>query len=221
MNSGLPTSVGRSSPVNRMEAVQHLNYAPKPTAAQRFWRRIYRLVLAAALLAVALTWGPGLLRRGEELYWLQKCLTFQQPAAHAVFEMNRFNVLHSEICLPRNRFMGAPITPDYTIFLHGMHRPDGAYRLVLLSFTWQPQLALTALQYLEWTVSLSPKLSNWNYITAQTFSGRLNSHWKFFAGQPDPNNASHFTFDYELDGTRHSCDAWLKNDGQLIVSQRP
>jgi hypothetical protein len=209
-----------------MDAVNPLNYAPRPRAAQRFWRWAYRLIFFAAIVIAAIEWGPGLWSHAQSIYWEQKCLNFMQPPDHVVFEMNRGNILHSELCVPAIRFMGTRViaarVPDSTIFLHEMGRPDGTRCILLLGLFPGPNaLEQFGLQYMEWTVSLSPRYSNWNFVMAQTTMGSAFSHWKFFAGQPDVNNPSHFSFDYEMDGTRHTYDAWLKNDGQLIVSQRP
>jgi hypothetical protein len=110
-----------------------------------------------------------------------------------------------------------------TIFLHEMRRPDGTRCLVLLTFplNFLYEVGGFRIQYLEWNISPWPRMTNWNYLTVTRGSGSVVNHWKFFAGQPDANNPSHFTFDFELDGTRRTCDAWLNNDGQLIVSRRP
>jgi hypothetical protein len=210
-----------------MDAVNPLNYAPRPRAAQRFWRWVYRLVFVGAIGIAAIQWGSGLWQHVESLYWEQKCLHFLQPPSHIVFEMNRANVWHSEVCMPRNRFMGlgknAKMLSDGTIFLHEMRRPDGTR--CLLSLTFSPMFLYEAgrfrLQFLEWRVALWPQMTNWNYLTVTTGTGIAVNHWKFYAGQPDANNPSHFTFDYDADGTRHTCDGWLNNEGNLIVSQRP
>jgi hypothetical protein len=150
--------------------------------------------------------------------------------------MNRGNILHSEVCVPRIRFEG--IDPSWvslaegTIFLHEMRRPNGSRCLLSLRVSvfqgsrFPPpivgfDLGVFDLQCLQWDASLWAPLSKWDRITVGGCPGRALSHWKFFAGQPDPNNPSHLTFDIELDGVRHTCDGWLDNDGKLVVSQRP
>ena len=210
-----------------MDAVNPLNYAPRPRVAQRFWRWVYRLIFVAAIVVAAFQWGSGLWRDVQSIYWEQKCLHFTQPPNHVVLELNQLSVIHSEVCLSRNRFMGfgknANTVSDGTIFLHEMRRPDGTRCLVSLTFPLNFLYAVGGfrLQYLEWNVSLWPQMTKWNYLTVTTGSGTQVNHWKFFAGQPDANNPSHFTFEFELNGTRRTCDAWLNNDGQLIVSRRP
>jgi hypothetical protein len=39
---------------------------------------------------------------------------------------------------------------------------------------------------------------------------------RFFAGQPDPVDASHFTIGYEMAGARGSVDGWLDADGRRV-----
>jgi hypothetical protein len=209
-----------------MDAVKPLNYAPKPPAARRVWRWVYRLIFAVATIVAAVVWGPGIWRRAASIYWEQKCLAFLEPPSHVVLDTNpSANVFHSEVCIPRSRFEESGSSPpnpsDCTIFLHEMRRPDGRRCLMLLTYLGGAPVGPVQLefQYAEWNVSLSPQLTYWNIVYVPT--DRQFAHLTFFAGQPDTNNPSHFTFDFNLDGMRHTCDAWLDNDGKLIVSQRP
>jgi hypothetical protein len=210
-----------------MDAVNPLNYAPKPRAAQRAWRWVYRLIFLAAITIAALQWGANLLTHLNTIYWEHECLQYLQPPNHVVFEFLRSNIVHEENCIPKNRFMGAGklsnTMSDGEIFLHQMCRPDGSRYLVSLSLSpaYPNGIEKWRFQALQWTVSFSPQLISWQNPSFVTDPVTSPSHWKFFAGQPDPNNLSHFTFDYDLDGTRNICDAWLNNDGQLIISRRP
>jgi hypothetical protein len=209
-----------------MDAPNQLNYDPKPPAFHRARRRILRIIAALLIIAVALFWiitGSSALRRA---YYLHQCLNFQQPPTHIVWETNRGTILHQEINATLNIFTTGPIKKVYgaPVFLHELYRPDGSRRLVSLEFEpWRPgdSPGQFRLLYQSWNVSVTPKATEWNLIAISTSSGTPLSHWKFFAGQTDPANPSHFTFDYELDGTRHTCDAWLHNDGKLLLSQRP
>lgn len=56
------------------------------------------------------------------------------------------------------------------------------------------------------------------------FSGNFTSvkcDGRFFAGQPDPNDESHFTIDYEVDGIRNTIDGWLLDDDTVKLEPRP
>jgi hypothetical protein len=44
---------------------------------------------------------------------------------------------------------------------------------------------------------------------------RPQNRWRFYTGQPDPADASHFTFDYDLDGRRGTIHGRLKDDGSV------
>ena len=43
---------------------------------------------------------------------------------------------------------------------------------------------------------------------------------RFFAGQPDPQDASHFTVDYEIFGVKNTVDGWLTDDDFLRIVPR-
>jgi hypothetical protein len=208
-----------------MEAAKPLNYAPKPSATRRTQRWALRVLAIFLVLAVATLWIRSGWSTLREIYWERACLRFLQPPGHIVFEINRGTVLHDEICVPESKFLSARVQMRTgSIFLHELRRPDGTRRLVLVNFEpWWPTDAngVFRVMYLSWEVSVVPKPSDWSYIVVPAGSGTQLTHWKFFAGQPDPADLSHFTFEYEVDGTRHTCDAWLKNDGKLVISQRP
>jgi hypothetical protein len=38
---------------------------------------------------------------------------------------------------------------------------------------------------------------------------------RIYAGQPDPDDPSHFTFEYENRGVRKTVDGWLREDDPL------
>jgi hypothetical protein len=44
---------------------------------------------------------------------------------------------------------------------------------------------------------------------------------RIYAGQPDPNDPSHFTFDYEQWGQRDTVDGWLEADDSVTLKPRP
>ena len=43
---------------------------------------------------------------------------------------------------------------------------------------------------------------------------------RLFAGQPDANDASHFTIDYALGDQKGVIDGWLKDDGSVLLEKR-
>src|SRR5476649_2337170 len=69
-----------------MDSVKHLNYAPKPAAAEKYLRRAYRLVIVAGLAAAIFLWAPGVIRWATVLYWQHRCLKYNGPENHRVYE---------------------------------------------------------------------------------------------------------------------------------------
>src|ERR1700683_5574846 len=194
-----------------MDAVKPLNYARKPPASARIAGWLYRLTFAGAAVAMIIFWGPGLWRWTNFLYWQHRCLIFAEPPAHVVLETNNFNIVQSELCPPLNsmqRYLDDRSADDGTIFLHEMQTPAGDKRLVLLSISSFTQLAYDAnllrFQYREWSTSLRPLLLKSDESTIEGLESPFVSfrHWKFFAGQFDPADPSHFSFEFELDGNR-------------------
>ena len=53
-----------------------------------------------------------------------------------------------------------------------------------------------------------------------TLTIQYRKQLRVFAGQPDPADASHFTFDYVLDGTPGTIDGWLKPDNSVRLVPR-
>jgi hypothetical protein len=203
-----------------MDAVHPLNYASAPSAAHRYLRQTYRFVLLAALFTAAILWAPGIWRWADYLHWQQRCLSYQRPASHVVYEWNAGTTTQYESATfgPLGRF-------DTPIFLHHMRRPDG--RDCMIYYGLQPDRSHPAFPFVFAFTSYD-QWGRGEYRASQelqypAFPVALpeQSHWKFFAGQPDANDPSHFTFDFVLDGQRHTCDAWLNNSGNLIVSPRP
>jgi hypothetical protein len=43
---------------------------------------------------------------------------------------------------------------------------------------------------------------------------------RLFAGQPDPNDASHFTIDYAVGDANGLIDGWVKEDGSVVLERR-
>ena len=61
------------------------------------------------------------------------------------------------------------------------------------------------------------KNENWENGTVDVRPAGL---FRFYAGQVDPKDPSHFTIDYALDGQRNTIDGYLKSGDQLLVVPR-
>jgi hypothetical protein len=203
-----------------MEAAKPLNYAPKSSAPRKFLRRSYILISVIGIVAVAIFIGPRTWYHIRTSYWLQRCLDYEVPSNTVVLELNNRKIIQSNVPEPQRELqLGYSVG---TIFLHKMIAPHGSGILIELALQpsgWYPPNAIYCLVTHPCDLNGNLLLSKWDFPAFPQISD--DHHWKFFAGQPDPANPSHFTFDYELDGNHHTCDAWLKNEGNLVISQRP
>jgi hypothetical protein len=203
-----------------MDAAKPLNYDPKPRALARTWRRVYGVVLILGIVAAAFCWGPATWNRTNSFIGQYQAAHYLRPPSHIAYEETPKGVISAD------RSFGS-LTG--LVFLDGLRRPDGIRRLVRVDVDDRrpgihplpPELLDYGLTY---TVAPLFEWRNNGYALVQRSqweTGVSERSCKFFAGQPDPANLSHFTFDFEADGTHHTCDAWLDNDDKLLISQRP
>jgi hypothetical protein len=130
---------------------------------------------------------------------------------------------------------GGVMRSEGTVFLHERRTPAGERRLVgvdLLPFGLPIGLNLTD--------PVEGRLEPWGRVftdgsflrpPVEAFSPKQNPYrsWsligppdrlRVFAGQPDPNDPSHFTIDYEVHGVRHTLDGWLRDDDTVVIEPR-
>jgi hypothetical protein len=208
-----------------MDAAKPLNYAPKPPASQHWVRMIYGSLFCVALIIAGVFFGPTIWGDTTLIFVEHQCLTHALPPDHVVFEIGSGKIIHAEVPAAESKLLGVSTNLVATIYVHRMQLPNGKPVFVDLFAgplnNWRPQSTHHFAQLCSerWNIAIHFTILSMNYPDFPTFSD--DHHWKFFAGQPDPNNPSHFTFDYDVDGNRHACDAWLDNNGKLLISQRP
>jgi hypothetical protein len=210
-----------------MDSPPTLHYAPDPAPTVRWRRRGIRVILLGGFLAILWFWGGAAWKWVNFLYWEHRCLNYSLPADHIVFQTHAFQVLRAEKPRPWAKLEGdgsLVVWGEAIIFVHEMRQPDGARVLVALGTHHGVQdLGVHGfwLSSIELTIDGILKPPQWEWRNAEFPVFTEENDWKFFAGQPDPVNPSHFTFDFEHNGQRHTADAWLDNAGKLLVSVRP
>jgi hypothetical protein len=200
-----------------------LEYAPlAPWHRRRGARRA--MILATLLLAGLSAWrfAPGAWRHAQLLYWQDKCMNYTAPADQVVFsatdgsklvpeEWTRFY----ELLSPPGQFsMG-------TVFLHERIAPNGNRRLVGVDVS---SMADSSLQF----TFLYPRA----FVPGTAFSAPANcSHvsggWihffesdKYYAGQVDDSDKSHFTLRLLRGQSETIIDGWLKDDDLVLLEAR-
>ena len=203
-----------------MEELKSLNYQPADaTRRHRNNRRAAIAMIVTAVVGSAIIWGPPGFHWVEFLYWQRRGLNYSQPPSHVVYEFNSLAPSFDPVPEERN-FRGDSVF-NHPIFLHERQRPDGVKRLVAFEFfgNWRPMGLCGEVWAPTW--SSRPKtIQGTNVVSVGLTKGNYD-HLKIYAGQTDPTDPTHFTFDYEMNGTHHTVDVRLTNIDRLVMSERP
>lgn len=111
-------------------------------------------------------------------------------------------------------------TRSTALFVHRMRAAGGAERLVIVYHCAEDGGQEPA--GLTWAAVVTPlwRRNSWP-VPLQTHYGRLfprlqpGSTLRLFAGQPDPDDPTHFWYRYELNGQMGTVDAYLGDDDTL------
>jgi hypothetical protein len=222
-----------------MSAGVLVDYAPLPPWYRRpRARRITLGVFVGAILLLGVYYWPLIRAQGTRLYWEHRCLNHQAAAGTISYSNDPQDIpsLSGGGVASRPAWGTGPYAirqiPELeklfkrslepALFLHGRKAPSGPQRLVIVQMGRLPNdpynrifLSLTNHQPL-WTSGTIPA----------TPSGGLEMCLKstdvvrLYHGQPDPNDGSAFTIDYDLNGTRGTIDGKLTSSGTITLTPR-
>lgn len=221
---------GQHDKLRSTQALPQLDYANPVPLHRRRW--VQRWLVRAAGLAVALSacrWGPSLWWSVRVHYWQHQCLTYTAAPNQVIYEdhmsspvvfwgdghtSNRPTVhnhgsavaARTVTCWDRLNLLttGTTYATDGVVFLHSRQDGAGNERLVVVRFAMRAWNEW----YFIWTVGDSRSGRSGTIIvplSVETQSKKL----RLFAGQPDPVDPTHFSFDYEVGGRRGTIDGWL------------
>lgn len=128
---------------------------------------------------------------------------------------------HFARALPTATRFGFAGVEGPVLFMHERETPKGEKRLVVVSYDPESDLHLTEnidlmVQEMEpGTLGAYPR-----DIPGTMFYDVMGSvlppkHMRFYAGQADAKDATHFMIDYEAWGQRDTVDGWLENSGEI------
>ena len=118
-----------------------------------------------------------------------------------------------------DRIMGVDcVAPNGNTFLHGRCSPHGTKRLVTVNATDVLRCGSRAISSMGQDMSLLAR----SYSDGRGVSLQLRDpdELTVFAGQPDPNDESHFTIDVLVNGVRSTLDGRLADDGIVALLPR-
>ena len=130
---------------------------------------------------------------------------------------------------------GRPFISDPVLFLHALQTTSARQRLVVVQsqlyfrgppFATEATLCARTFDPEVPFGSRPLEMSRWIGPTITARWGEEHKWLRIFAGQPDPNDPSHFTIEYEADGKRGVIDGWLRdsqthsNADELVLKLR-
>jgi hypothetical protein len=190
------------------------------------------LAIAVGFLLIAATeWGRPIWESAVLRYHRYQCLHYSAPSGRVIC-IETTGAAGQVPTLARCDFEPAatsaipvpgvtlrePPSIEPLLFMHERRTRSGHRSLVLVRRT-TPAIRDSIdlpVSYVLWTVDLDGRHIDWNVaieVLPHPFSPEKDSaHLKFFAGQPDPNDESHFTIRYEVDGRTGIIDGVLRDD---------
>lgn len=195
-----------------------LNYGKAPRPKRRWlWLVLLFLVIAIVVVGWRKGWGDAA-KRMWDLYQLnapvRRAMKYTFPQGKVLWDP----AASPPINVPspaewRSTFIGsAPWSGDTPLFMHGRTTQSGVQRLVVINFV-QPRSGhgqhLSTLLMAPGTLTTYPRHHGPDMgLDLQTLPAMPV---RFYAGQPDPANDSHFTIDFDAPGGRYTIDGWLKD----------
>ena len=211
------------------------------TAAAGRPRRVLLWVIIVALI-VSVWAAPKLVKHLQAVELRRECMNYDPPADQIVVEEDPTAVaaLASNPIYQRGAGGRLFIVPDFwkeenpsahtqgTLFLHSRTSRDGNVRLVGLDLNMAPGLWIASTGDVEDKSLVETIITPGRALAPDTIKQSCKIvMWicptnpipmRFFAGQADPNDPSHFTFDYQRGNSRGTLDGYLSDDDSITIT---
>jgi hypothetical protein len=205
------------------DSPEQLAYAPPPALHRRPWvrRLALRLVAVAVLATVGMTLGPPAWRRAELLYRQRQCLRYTASPDSVVCseplpaagQMHPFTLEAADppvagkvLRYRAGRETLAPGSDGPLLFMHERTTSSGKRRLVVVRRnpasgrqSWDLPLAYTVTLVRPATATADSvvRMQTLVEVVPRGSADAPDAVLRFFAGQPDPSDASRFTVRYQ------------------------
>ncbi len=217
--------------------IDYTSNRPRLSRRQRIARM---LIIAATALSIAMAWhaAPALWGHLKAYYWLRQCLSYSAPSDQVVSdeETPTYYPMLSPLRWPPpisavgplkcwvelQPYVGWPVIRHQraVLYLHSRQHVGGKPQLVVIEYERRMG---TQLDFSCYTPRLGdPPDARSSPAGDGTFTiADINEEsLKFFAGQTDSADNSHFTVPYEVGGKPGKIDGWLEPDGWINLSVR-
>ena len=230
------TDVGVSEMSAAEPSITPIDYARQAPRSRRLLRKLWLPAFLLLVLASAYWWGPPAWHRVQLAYWYDRCLAHVAPPDTVVGEI--WSPFGLESAPPPyvppawQRLYGRLSSPGFrsggTAFLGARRAPDGRELLVAVDLIpvnpWATALERehAVFHVRAFTHSGLPNLPRQVLDTRAAVPVGASRVW-LIAGQPDPNDPTHFTITYTAAdglylGTIHG---WVRTGGIQLEATPP
>lgn len=223
------------------DTLPQLQYG-RPTGTRR---RVIRIVtwvtIAVAVGYCARRWGPEAWTRTRYLYSQRQCQIYSPPADQVVFDSDPGRVAGltaridytaasgGAVRVPPTEWInyaGTRFAPVHrpVLFLHERQTPSGQRLIVMLSLTDPTSLTMVYNSGFTYAITTSGTWSTAHQLThhrGQTGLGDRAGPLRIYAGQPDPNDPTHFTVRYEEAGETTILHGYINDHARIEFSRKP
>ena len=223
------------------------DYAPPAPRFHRLWIIPVTIVPLVVLVAWVVPLAKRTAARWQLLRQQARALAYRAPADQVVYESDPAEAAKLLSLGGGYERWNAPESPAFHIpqfwrghrqplgqsghalvFLHERTSPGGNRRLVVVELGHLSYQRFADILFLPSVIELGTIGREPKYISAHggTFSAYVSAseRLRVFAGQPDPADKSHFTFDYEIEyqgnSKRGTFDGWLKDNDRVVLKPR-
>lgn len=235
----------RGSAVHAMnDTPLQLDYAPGEPIRRRMRRRV---LAATTIIVITLLYlyGPDLWSRVQNVYIWYRLSTYQADPKQIVYEDNPRGVTallasgqgyasHAPAKGPPSAYLAPDVAGGAfggshgTLFLH--KRSASADKTTILALDLSERIdapqengisfivLVSYSRLLTWAKGLAG--TEWKAVIFLKDAAVTGTPVRFFAGQPDAADESHFTIGYEIGGRLGVIDGWLMNDGSVNLKVR-
>jgi hypothetical protein len=187
-------------------------------------------IVAVLLGIILMKIGPVGWRRVQLAYWQNRCMSYSAPADEVVLTIGKpsatpavpkeWTNLYAMLSPPGMRSGG-------TLFLHERTSPSGNRRLVAVDAVDAMGVAPMDPSTTHVIIS-APRVVRPGSLLRDPIESvalRINATLvrpadAVHAGQPDPNDPSHFTIRIASGSEEQILDGWLRDDDQVVIERR-
>ena len=226
-----------------------IEYAPTPPLHHRKRVRQVLFLLALVLILAPLVWkfGPFASRQTKIHYWQRQAMNYSPSANQVVFDdaslpfgqgQKPVGLTQVEVGVGYGRsappakpledlVTGGDALSLATLYMGMRTSNTGNVRLVVVSTFetfnqggWGSKSFECVSRVVRPATVLTPPVFHSSHWAAFIDFGK-REHIRFFAGQPDNSDPSHFTITYESDSRPATIDGWLLDDDTIKLQKRP